>query len=79
VSNQASLTKLLMYFSTANRQKPLIEVWNSASLPIILKNERFKASFVSVFSPGVIADDVEKSLKMQSSLNNIYRFVAMVY
>jgi hypothetical protein len=46
----------------------LIEVRNSASLPIASKRERSKALFASRFSPEVTAADVEKSLKEQLSL-----------
>jgi hypothetical protein len=48
--------------------QPLIGIRNSPLLPIIPKQARSKALFVSHFSPGVSADDVEKSLKEQLTL-----------
>jgi hypothetical protein len=54
-----------------SRRQPLIGVRNSTSLPSVSKKERSKASFVSRFSPEVIADDVEKSLKEQLSLKKL--------
>jgi hypothetical protein len=53
------------------RRRPLIGVRSSASLPIVSKRERFKALFVSRFSPEVTAHDVEKSLKEQLSLKRL--------
>jgi hypothetical protein len=51
-----------------HRHMLLNTVRNSASLPSVSKKERFKALFVSRFSPEVTADDVEKPLKEQLSL-----------
>jgi hypothetical protein len=50
------------------RRQLLVGVWSSASLPVGLKKERFRALFVSRFSPEVTVDDVEKSLKEQFRL-----------
>jgi predicted HicB family RNase H-like nuclease len=52
-----------------HRRQPLIGVRNSPLLPIISKQARYKALFVSRFSPEVSTDDVEKSLNEQLSLN----------
>jgi hypothetical protein len=49
-------------------RQPLIGVRNSVSVPIISNNERFKALFISRFSPEVTAEDFEKSHKWQFSL-----------
>jgi hypothetical protein len=53
------------------RRQPLIGMRNSVSLPIISKRERYKALFVSRFSPEVTVDDVEKFLKEQLSLKKL--------
>jgi hypothetical protein len=53
------------------RRQPLIGVRNSLSLPVITKNERSKALFVSRLSPEVTADDVHRSLKEQLSLKKV--------
>jgi hypothetical protein len=50
-----------------HHRQPPTGVRISASLPIISKNKRFKAHFVSRFNPEVTADDVEKSLKEELS------------
>jgi hypothetical protein len=55
-----------------HRRQPLVGVRNSASVPISSKEERFKALFMSRFSPEVIADNVEKSLKEQLCLQNLF-------
>jgi hypothetical protein len=41
-------------------------------LPIILKNERFRALFLSRFSPEITADDVEEPLKEKLSLKKLF-------
>jgi hypothetical protein len=50
------------------RRQPIIGVSSSLPLPVISKPERSKARFVSRFSPEIMADDVQKSLKEQLSL-----------
>jgi hypothetical protein len=56
-----------------HRRQPLIGVWNTVSLPSISKKGRFKAPFVSRFSPEVTTDDAERSLKEQLSLQKLGR------
>jgi hypothetical protein len=58
-------TDALAVIIVDHRRQPLVGVRNSASLPIISGKERFKALFVSRFSPEITADDVEKCLKEQ--------------
>ncbi|KDR17953.1 hypothetical protein L798_08171 [Zootermopsis nevadensis] len=75
VSYKKKPTSVMPSVNTVNtvrqRRQPLIGVRNSAALPIVCKRERSKALFVSRFSPGVSAADVEKSLKEQLSLKRL--------
>jgi hypothetical protein len=50
-----------------HRRQSLVGVRNSVSLPVISKKERFKALFVSRFSPDVAVDVAEKPLKEKLS------------
>jgi hypothetical protein len=57
--------------TVTHRRQPLVGARNSASLPVITKEQRFRAPSFSRFSPEVTADDVEKSLKEQLSIKNL--------
>jgi hypothetical protein len=64
--------KIAVVTKVKPRRQPLIGVSSSLSLPVISKPERYKALFVSRFSPEVTADDVHMSLKEQLSLKQLY-------
>jgi hypothetical protein len=62
---------MVVYKKTKRHRQPLIGARNTPSLPVVAKNVKTKALFVSRFSPEVTADDVHKSIVEQLGLNKL--------
>jgi hypothetical protein len=60
----------MVAYKTKHHRQPLIGARNSPSLPVVAKNVKTRALFVSRFSPEVTAD-IHKSIVEQLGLNKL--------